>query len=94
MAERKDRFLAAIDIRGQRPLGHWTLRFVLPGGTVMHVQGGSRWAASGQGVIVYGSSQQGSDDQVQLLVQGSGTPGPPSACAFDGIPCTFVPMSR
>jgi hypothetical protein len=90
MAERQDRFLATIEIRGQRPLGHWTLRFVVPGGTVMRVQGG-RWAASGQGVIVYGSRpSQDRGDQVQLLVYGAGTPGWPSACAFDGVPCTFV----
>jgi hypothetical protein len=94
MDERQGRFLAEIDIRGQRPLGHWNLRFVLPGGTVERVQGG-QWAASGQGVIVYGSSsQQGNDDQVQLLVYGSGTPGSPSGCAFDGIPCTFSVTSR
>ncbi len=96
LAEHQGRFLATIEIRGGRPLGHWTLRFVLPGGTVMRVVWG-RWATSGQGVIIYGSPpswRHGKGDEVRLLVYGTGTPGWPSACAFDGAPCAFVAPSR
>lgn len=91
LAAQGDRFLAAIEIRGRQPLGNWTLRFVLPGGTMSRVLW-QRWAASGHGVIVYGSApwwRQGGGDEVRLLVFGTGAPGWPTGCVFNGAACSF-----
>jgi hypothetical protein len=87
-----DHFIAVIVITGQRALGDWTLRFRIPGAQIKLVMW-ARWTPVGlDGGIVSGSpwpSDPAAETRARVVIMGTGAPGRPRGCVFDGVRCSF-----
>src|SRR5262245_41459985 len=88
-------FTAMILITGRRALARWQLSFGLPGATIEHIMWAD-WRPVGQaGVVVSGSpspwprSRSNGDNTARIVIMGTGTPGQPTRCVFNGASCTF-----
>jgi hypothetical protein len=85
-------FIALIVITGERALGNWTLRFMLPGSQIKLVMW-AKWMPIGEdGGVVSGSpwpSERPGALQAQVVLMGLGSPARPSGCVFDGARCSF-----
>ena len=90
-------FLAVILVHGRHRLGTWQLRFSLPGASIEHIMW-ARWRHDGQGGIVVSGSPlpwSGSgDNEARIVIFGTGTPGWPTGCRFDGGSCTFRALTN
>jgi len=91
----QDQFTAMILVTGRRALGHWQLSFDLPGATIEHIMWAD-WERTGpDGVVVRGSpspwpgSRSNGDNTARIVIMGTGTPGQPTTCSFNGARCTF-----
>ena len=86
------KFMAVILVEGRKSLGRWNLQFTLPGAHIESIIW-ARWAReSADGVVVTGSPlpwPRSGANEARLIIFGSGTPGWPSGCSFDGGLCTF-----
>jgi hypothetical protein len=88
-------FTAVIVIIGQRPLGDWSLRFVVPGSQIKIVIG-ARWRPAGRsgGLVSAPSwSSRSAADRARIVIIGTGRPGRPRGCVFDGARCSFRDFS-
>lgn len=85
-------FIAMIVIIGRRAIGTWTLQFTIPGARINLIMW-ARWMPTGiNSGIASGSPwpwQRTPLNLVRIIVVGTGRPGRPSFCAFDGAKCTF-----
>jgi hypothetical protein len=85
-------FLAVILVQGRHRLGNWQLQFSLPGASIEHIMW-ARWRHDGRsGVVVSGSPlpwPRSGDNEARIVIFGTGTPGWPTGCQFDGGSCTF-----
>lgn len=85
-------FIALIVITGERPLGNWTLRFMLPGSQIKLVMF-AKWTPIGQdGGMVSGSPWPSERTRVlraKVVLMGIGSPARPGGCVFDGARCSF-----
>jgi hypothetical protein len=92
-----DRFVAVIVIIGHKPLGKWSLRFVLPGAHIGSLMWAD-WAPIGpNGVLVEGAPSpwpRSAANEARIVIFGSGAPSWPRACVFDGRTCVFRGLSR
>jgi hypothetical protein len=83
---------------GTRPSAHWQLRLTYSSAHIIGVWGG-HWTPSGDhAVLVTPDSWDGHSggwgDTVQVVLAVSGSPGPPSGCAFNGRACTIQPAQQ
>jgi hypothetical protein len=101
---RSDGFGAFVTVSGPDLPTAWRLTFDLPGARIQRVIG-ALWqpAASGPGGTAYsqtsgepnGTGTPGDGDQaaaagtISFLVFGTGSPGAPTGCVFNGFSCTF-----
>jgi len=89
-------FTALIVITAQRPLGSWTLRFLLPGARIKLVMW-ARWTPVGRsGGMISGSpwpSGPSGASRARVVIMGIGAPSRPSGCVFDGARCSFRDFS-
>ena len=96
LPRRDDHFMAVILIEGHKSLGKWSLRFSLPGAQIESIMW-ARWAREGgDAVLVSGSPlpwPRSGAEEARLVIFGSGTPGWPSGCSFDGDGCAFRKLS-
>jgi hypothetical protein len=85
-------FVALIVITSPRTLGKWTLRFAIPGAEIRLVMW-ARWTPQGKdGGIVSGTpgeSNLAGPNRAKIVVMGTGSPGRPGDCVFDGVRCSF-----
>jgi hypothetical protein len=85
-------FVAVIVITSSRALGDWTLRFAIPGTQIRLVMW-AKWTPYGKdGGIVGGSageSPSSGPNRARIVIMGTGAPGRPRDCVFDGNRCTF-----
>lgn len=92
LPRRRDGFIAVIKIEDQRPLGKWSLRFVLPGARIGSIIW-ANWEPQGSaGVVVQGAPlpwPRSSADETRIVIFGTGTPGWPTDCVIDGASCSF-----
>jgi hypothetical protein len=97
----RGQFTAVIQIISRHSLGRWQLKFSLPHATVADVWW-AKWQSDGRGgVTVAGSpapwsvsADHSAADQARIVVVGTGTPGWPAGCRFDGASCRFRPLPR
>ena len=84
--------MAVILVRSRHRLGNWELRFSLPGGTIEHIMW-AKWRHDGRGGVVVDGAPlpwpRSGDNEARVVVFGSGTPGWPAGCQFDGGSCAF-----
>lgn len=87
-------FIAMITLFSRHSLGDWTLGFTIPGTSIRGV-GGARWRGDGgdSGIAqaqpspwLRSSSGAGT---ARFMVLGTGTPGHPTGCTFNGRSCVF-----
>lgn len=87
-----DHFIAVILIIGRKSLGKWNMRFTLPGAQIDSILW-ARWALQGSDRLMVSGSPlpwpRSGANEARIVVFGSGTPGWPGGCAFDGDACTF-----
>ena len=92
LPRRGNHFLAVILITGRKSLGKWSLRFSLPGARIESIMW-ARWAREGgDSVLVSGSPlpwPRSGANEARLVIFGSGSPGWPTGCSFDGEGCAF-----
>ena len=85
-------FVASITVHSSQQIGDWTLQFALPRARIDSVLGAS-WQrlASGSGAMVTGQPWPWPHpgNQARITILGTGTPGPPADCVFDGTSCSF-----
>jgi hypothetical protein len=87
-------FIAMITMYSQGGLGDWKLGFAIPG-TIIRGVGGARWQSSGGDSGVAQAQQspwlrsQSGTRQARFMVFGTGVPGQPTNCSFDGRNCAF-----
>jgi hypothetical protein len=88
-------FIAIITVSGSRSLGDWTLGFTIPGASIKGV-GGARWRgdASGDGGVAQAQPEPWRQSRspakiARIVVFGTGTPGRPAGCTFDGTSCVL-----
>jgi hypothetical protein len=86
-------FEAFIILQSSKKIGRWTLRFTLPGTHIDRVVGAT-WqeSASGDGGEAVGQPwpwRHAGDAMVKITVLGTGRPGRPTGCVFDGVACTI-----
>lgn len=85
-------FVAVILIVGQRALGKWTLRFVLPGSQIKLVML-AKWTPVGQDGGIVSSSPWSSGpsgaNRARIVILGTGHPTRPRGCVYDGARCSF-----
>jgi hypothetical protein len=91
-----DHFVAVIVITSQRALGDWTLRFAIPGSQIKLVML-ARWQPLGHdGGIASDapwSSAPSGEYRARIVIMGTGAPGRPRGCVFDGVRCSFRDFS-
>ncbi|HEX9066363.1 MAG TPA: hypothetical protein VF843_14745 [Streptosporangiaceae bacterium] len=83
-------FMAVVLIKGRKALGKWTLRFRLPGAQIESIMWAGWTREGGDGVLVSGSPSpwpRSGANEARIVIFGSGTPGWPAGCAFDGESC-------
>jgi hypothetical protein len=89
-------FIALIVITADRPLGHWTLRFFLPGSQIKLVMW-ARWTPIGaNGGTVSGApwpAERSRALSARVVIMGIGSPAKPAGCVFDGARCSFRDFS-
>lgn len=87
-----DKFMAVILIKGRKSLGKWSMRFRLPGAHIESIMW-ARWAHDGNDAVLVAGSPlpwpRSGANEARLVIFGSGTPGWPTGCSFDGGGCTF-----
>ncbi|MGI9007117.1 MAG: hypothetical protein ACR2FU_13150 [Streptosporangiaceae bacterium] len=87
-----DQFMAVILIVGHKSLGRWSLRFSLPGAQIESIMW-ARWARESAGAVLVSGSPlpwpRSGANEARLVIFGSGTPGWPAGCSFDGNGCQF-----
>jgi hypothetical protein len=86
-------FVGQITITGPgvQPSAHWQLRISYGSARIIGVWGGM-WASSGDHAVLVtpdsgNGPADGGGDGVQVVLAVSGSPGPPTGCAFDGRAC-------
>ena len=91
-------FQAFIVVTATSKLTDWKLRFRLPSGYVDQIYGAATWRqVDGDEVVVRWQPMplaRSDLDQARLVVVGSGSPGWPTDCVFDGLVCTFKPLTK
>ncbi|MGO8956323.1 MAG: hypothetical protein ACLQFR_02955 [Streptosporangiaceae bacterium] len=91
---RQNSFGAMVTISGRRSFGSWHLAFRLPGTQIQNVFG-AEWLqlASHDGGTASpfdpASGWPAGHRRVSFRVFGTGNPGRPTSCTFDGASCTF-----
>ncbi len=88
-------FMAVILVQARHRLGDWELKFAIPGASIEHIMW-AKWRHDGNVVIVSGSPlpwPRSGGDEARIVVFGTGKPGWPTSCEFDGGSCTFRPFS-
>jgi hypothetical protein len=95
LPSRNDQYVAMIVITGQRAIGTWSLRIIVPGVRVDDVLG-AHWYHSGiDGVLAVGYPapwQKTPANMVRIILLGTETARSdrrPSVCVFDGAKCAF-----
>jgi hypothetical protein len=95
LREGMGRFMAMFVIKDSKSLGSWTLQFTLPDSKVFSIMWG-KWTGGSSGpVVVQGMPSpwpRSAPDQARIVVIGTGSPGWPSNCAFDGRPCDLLKL--
>jgi len=101
LTSERGQFTAVIQIASRHSLGSWQLKFSLPHATVTDVWWATWRSDGGHGVTVAGSpapwsvlADHSAADQARIVVVGSGTPGWPAGCRFDGASCRFRALPR
>jgi hypothetical protein len=84
-------FTGLITIVSRATLSDWRLAFRYPGAHIDSVAG-AKWNARGDGGVASAvpwpwGGPPGS--VVRIMIVANGTPGQPTACRFDGAPCSF-----
>ncbi|MGO8884008.1 MAG: hypothetical protein ACLPUO_24525 [Streptosporangiaceae bacterium] len=86
-------FAALITVQSSRKIGKWALSFMLPGARIGRVLGaGWEESASGDGGTATGQPwiwPHGDGHDAQIVILGTGRPGEPAECVFDGARCSF-----
>jgi hypothetical protein len=92
MRRQHHQFIAVILIIGHKSLGKWNMQFTLPGAQIASILW-ARWARDGNDRLMVSGSPlpwpRSAANKARIVVFGSGTPGWPSRCTFDGEACTF-----
>ncbi|HVB44224.1 MAG TPA: hypothetical protein VNF47_16170 [Streptosporangiaceae bacterium] len=94
---RHDHFIAEVKITGRKPLGRWSLRLVLPGAHIEAIMW-AKWEPDGLGgVIIDGSPlpwPRSGPNEARVAIFGTGSPGWPTGCVFDGASCTIRALAH
>lgn len=92
----KNHFMAVIVIASRKPLGRWSLGFVLPGAHIDRIIW-AKWQRHGvYGVLVTGSPPlwaRSGANEARLVLFGTGAPSSPTGCVFDHAVCKFGALS-
>jgi Cellulose binding domain len=84
-------FTGLITIMSRATLSGWRLAFKYPGAHIDSVTG-AKWNARGDGGVASAVPWPWSrppGNVVRIMIVANGTPGQPTACRFDGAPCSF-----
>src|SRR5262249_56333140 len=86
---------AIVQARGRRLIGPVLLSLEWPGATIQHIMWADRQAEGKGGVVFSGSpspwpgSRSNGENTARIVIMGTGTPGQPTRCVFNGASCTF-----
>ncbi len=96
LREAHHRFMAMILITAHTRLGKWTIRMRLAGTQVSAVMW-AKWSFAKSGAIVIDGRPspwpRSAPDEARIVISGTGRPGPPSGCVYNGLSCTFAPLT-
>jgi hypothetical protein len=103
LSSHANHFMAVMLIVSRHPLGGWQLKFSVPRATIDDIMW-AQWRSDGRGGVIVtgspapwsgsGSADKSAADEARIIVIGTGTPGWPVGCRFDGASCHFRALQK